>query len=289
MSLKHVLLVSCALLGGCGIFAKKGPTDVARGEYYAAGKPSFDAFFIRLHDLQVELLAAPEGPRLARANLAHAVGSAADASDETLRARWSQELKQLELRGQRVRLELPTSRATDASATLHTSSPGETSPLLPLLREEATRLIRSLNRMLAVDAELDKLRVTGLTLEGSVDSEFRTDGPWKRSEVRANLSDGQKLLTLMQARAREVASTSRALLDHLAEAATTDPSLGTLPSLPPAVEPAPAPKPPRRPAPRAAPSRPAAPPARAPASKPRADEEAAPKPVQGSAPAEIEP
>lgn len=297
MSLKWSLLVLLALAPACGAFSPKGPSDVARGEYYAAGRPEYDRFFIALHEKQVELLTAPNEPQDTRKSLTASVDLTPDASDDALKQRLAEELKELAAQGLRVRLEVPAPSTTlDASATLHASEGSVSTPLRTTLPQEATRLVRSRNRMLATQAELEKLRVVGITLEGSVDTQFRTDGPWKRDEVRQNLADGQKVITLMQARAQDVAEADTRLLALLGSAVTTDPSVGLS-----APEPAPAEleaKKPRRPGPRGgAPARasnaakPPASPA-VPAAKPikrNDDEAAAPKPVQGNAPAEIEP
>lgn len=293
MSLKWSLLVLLGLSSACGVFSPKGPSDVARGEYYAAGKPEYDSFFILLHEKQVELLAAPNEPQSARNALTAAVELTPDASNDALKQRLGQELKRLAAQGLRVRLELPEPSTTlDASATLHASESSVSTPLRTALPREATRLVRARNRMLATKAELEKLRVIGITLEGSVDGKFRTEGPWKRDEVRQNLADGQKVITLMQARAQEVADTAVQLLALLGSSVTTDPSVGLG-----APEPAPAEpevKKPRRGAARGTPPRANGsdgkppPPARAPVRRSE-DESAAPKPVQGNAPAEIEP
>lgn len=299
MSLKAVLLVTLGLASGCSLFAPKGPSDVARGEYYAAGQPEFDGFFLVLHEKQVELLAAPQEPSDARKNLTQALGLTADASDDSLKERLSQEMKKLAGQGLRLRLDVPTpSPALDASATLYASETTSLTPLRAVLPQESTRLVRSRNRMLASKLELEKLNVKGITLEGSVEQAFRVDGPWKRDEVRRNLADGQKVITLMQARAQEVADLDQKLLSLLSEVVSTDPNLGKTQAsaTPPATEDAP--KPGRRsPAPRLNPGA-ATPPAGKPgaASKPapaakRGDDDAAPapKPTQGNAPAEIEP
>lgn len=298
MSLRGALLVALALMPACNVLAPKGPSDVARGEYYAAGKPEFDAFFIELHQKQVALLAAPNDVTEARKNLTQALGLTADASDDSLNERLTQELKKLASQGLRLRLDVPDPSATlDASATLYSSDSGTASTLRTLLPQEGTRLVRSRNRLLAAKSELDKLRVTGITLEGSVDTAFRTEGPWKRSEVRDNLNDGQKVITLMQARAQEVLDQDVKLLELLAKAATTDESLGKTPvaAAPTPVDEA---KPrrsggaraatPSKPASSAASAKPAPAPPR-PVPKRGGDEDAAPKPVQGNAPAEIEP
>jgi hypothetical protein len=289
VSLKATIVLA-AWLGGCSVLSPQGPTDVARGEYYAAGKPDFDRFFITLHELQVELLTAPTEPQQARHGLAQAVGLTADASDDSLSSRLRGELQKLESQGLRVRLEVPDSPATDASATLHTSESATVSPLRSKLPEHATRLLRSRNRMQQTRAQLEKLRVTGIQLEANIDAEFRTDGPWKRDEVRRNLSDAQKLITLMQARAQEVEDQDKKLLTLVATAVTTDPNLGKAVVYPPPPPEEPS-KPSRRPQRASAASRPSAP-AKAPpgpASAKAPSDDAAPKPVQGTAPAEIEP
>lgn len=290
MSLKAALLVTASLLGACSVFGSSKPTAVAKGEYYSAGKPTFDSFFIRLHELQVELLAAPGEPQRARSDATESLGLTVEASDESLAQRLREELSKLQQQGLRVRLEVPESPAPDASATLHTSESAAASPLRKSLPEQATRLVRSRNRMQAIADELDALRVTGITLEGNVDTEFRVDGPWKRDEVRRNLGDGQKLITLMQARAKEVHQRDIQLLALLSSAATTDANLGKVAAYVPPPPPSEEAKPARRAATRSsAPAKPASAPAAPAPPKPRDDEAAAPKPVQGNAPAEIEP
>jgi hypothetical protein len=299
VSLKVALLVSLALVSGCGVFAPSGPSDVARGEYYAAGKPEFDSFFIVLHEKQVQLLGAPGEPAEARKNLTQIVGLTPDASDDSLRERLAQELKKLAGQGLRVRLDVPAPSATiDASATLYATDTSTVSLLRTTLSQEATRLVRSRNRLLDSKTELEKLNVMGITLESKVDTSFRTDGPWKRDEVRKNLTDGQKLITLMQARAQDVVDLDQKLLALLTDVASTDPNLGKTPAFaPPSTEDAPRPGR-RAPAARSAPAgRPNAAPVSKPGAvakpspKPREDEGGAPapKPTQGNAPAEIEP
>lgn len=284
------LLALLALTSACALLQTSGPTEVARGEYYAAGRAEYDAFFIQLHQLQVELLAAPEEPQNVRRELAKSAGLTVDASDESLSTRLGQELKKLADQGLRVRLEVPEpSNAVDASATLHTSGSELSSALRTSLPQHATRLVRSRNRMLATKEQLQKLAVSGIQLESNVDQAFRVEGPWKRDEVRRNLSDSQKVITLMSARAQDVHDQDQKLLGLLASAATTDSNLGKAPAYtPPPPSDTPATKAARRPESRATGARPAAKPAAAPAPK-REDDAPTPKPVQGNAPAEIEP
>lgn len=294
-------LIALTCVSGCSLLGSNGPSEVARGEYYAAGKPEFDSFFIALHEKQVALLAAPREPADARKNLTRIMGLSAEASDSSLKERLNEELKKLASQGLRVRLEVPEPSPTlDASATLYASDSANAAPLRATLTQEATRLVRSRNRMVAGKAELEKLNVTGITLEGSVDQAFRVDGPWKRDEVRKNLADGQKLITLMQARAQEVIDLDQKLLTLLVEVASTDPNLGKAPAyVPPAPSeeatkpgkraPAARPTPTPRPAPASTAAKPVAAAAAKPAPKSGNDDAPAPKPVQGNAPAEIEP
>jgi hypothetical protein len=293
VSLKAALFVALTLTTGCSLLTPNAPSAVARGEYYSAGRPEFDAFFIELHEKQVELLAAPSDPADARKNLTRLVNLTPDASNDSLQERLGQELKQLANKGLRLRLAVPDpSTAVDASATLYASETSTSTPFRTALPEQATRLVRSRNRMTAAKAELDKLNVSGVELEGKVYPAFHTDGPWKRDEVRKNLEDGQKVITLMQSRAQEVAQTCSQLLALLGAVATTDESLGKAAAYTPpsAEEPSRSGNkhsPATRPAPKPAGSA-AAP---KPVTKRGGDDESAPapKPTQGTAPAEIEP
>jgi hypothetical protein len=299
VSLSRSWLFALALTSACAAFAPKGPTEVARGEYYSSGRPEFDGFFLSLHEKQVELLAAPSEPRAARERLASSVGLTSDASDEVLRRRLNEELRALAARGLRLRLDVPAPSATPGSATLFASATSVTSPLQGALSQEATRLVRVRDRMLATRAELAKLRVRAITLGENVESAFRTEGPWKREEVESNLDDGQKVIVLMESRAGDVEASASALLSLLASVAVTDPSLGQPVSDAP--EPVEAPRSrrgsargghgERRPTPEASAARPRggvlAPPPSRPSNE---DDGGAQKPAApGNAPAEIEP
>jgi hypothetical protein len=305
VSLRNALVLSLALALGCSVFKPQGPSEVARGEYYAAGKPQFDRFFIELYELQVSLAQAPTEPTAARKTLTDLLGLPVEASDDSLHDRLTQEARKLAGLGLKLRLDVPeASTKDDASATLYTNESSTSTPLRASLPEQATRLVRSRNAMLKAKSQLEALAVLGIQLDGSVDATFHTEGPWKRDEVRTNLSDAQKVITLMQARAREIRDSDDKLLAELTSAASTDGSLGKLPAISaPAAEEAP------RQARRggsaarsgAAPTHAAAgptpvhaaapPPAAKAPPKHGGDDEAppAPKPTQGSAPAEIEP
>jgi len=296
VSLKAALVCVGLLQFGCSVFAPKGPSEVAKGEYYSAGRPEFDSFFIELHGLQVALVTAPNEPAEARRSLTHALGLPPAASDEALRQQLSDKLRELASQGLRVRLEVPEpTPALDASAVLHTSESSTPSPLRDLLPEQATRLVRSRNSLLSTKAQLEKMLASAIGLQAQVDAAFRTAGVWKRDEVRKNLEDAQKVMALMQARASEVLEQDEKLLGLLQAAASTDPTLGKSAAETPTVEPR---RPPRRtgparagvPAPVPRPGAGAAPaPAKPSPARGSEDDAPAPKPVQGSAPAEIEP
>ena len=52
MSLKTTLLALLALTSGCSLLQPNKPTDVARGDYYSAGKPEFDALMHLHHEIE---------------------------------------------------------------------------------------------------------------------------------------------------------------------------------------------------------------------------------------------
>jgi len=294
VSLRTALVCVLLLHFGCSAFAPKGPSEVAKGEYYSAGRPEFDSFFIELHALQVALLAAPNEPAEARRNLTRAVGLPPAASDDALRQQLSGHLRELASHGLRVRLEVPEATTVpDASAILHTSDSSTPTPLRDVLPDQATRLLRSRNSLLSSKSQLEKMLANVIGLQAQVDAAFRTSGVWKRDEVRKNLEDAQKVMALMQARASEVVEQDDNLLRLLQATANTDPSLDDSAAEKPTVETR---RPPRRTGPARAgapalPGKPAAPGAPAKPSPARSSEDdaPAPKPVQGSAPAEIEP
>ena len=133
VSLKAALLVTLTLVSGCSLFASKGPSEVARGEYYSAGKPEFDSFFIVLHEKQVELLAAPQEPRGAKNS--PNLGLAPDASERPEGA-LAQELQKLAGLGYACGSTGRPRLHARASATLFASDTSSATPLRAALPQK---------------------------------------------------------------------------------------------------------------------------------------------------------
>lgn len=230
-----------AATAGCGVIYQE-PSSVAQGKYYSSGNPGFDEFFIKLHRLQVELASAPDGPRRVRATLAKHLGLNDDAADQQIEIRVHEEAQKLAGAGARLKLELPSlppeQSPQEASVTVRSSKNplGDGALFVSGVQSAATELLRIRNRMRVAQKELEKLRVQGVELDGQIDTAFRKESPWKRDEVRENITDGQKLITLMIARSEEVGDGAERLLEAVVRAATTDQNLGASK----AVEPEPA-------------------------------------------------
>jgi hypothetical protein len=269
-------LVACALGGipGCSVFEPKGPSSVAQGKYYASGNAQYDQFFITLFDLQVALADAPAVPERERAALAQAVGLSAQSPSKAITEHLKDEAQKLLRAGVRVRLEQsPVADDPQKSAvSVHSTSPPPAAgkDLLAKVEASTTNLLRVFTQMIKNQETLRKLEVDALSLEANVDPTFLSKGLFKRDEVRKNLTDAERVITLMKARCEDVRNESSRLLASVEQAVTTDDSAGRPP--PP---PAPEEEPKAKPAPHrgnAGPARPKAP------SAPKAGGDDAPAP-----------
>lgn len=297
-------LLACAGLGaaalpGCGVlFGPSGPSTVAQGNYYSSGNAQYDEFFIALYQLQVEMADAPRVPEAERHRLAQALALSPETPPDAIGQRLRDEAQKLSRSGLRMRLEQSPSlgKPEAASATLRASfrpKDNATVTLFSNLETASTNLLRSVEQMKQAENQLAKLGVAEINLDADVGKVFSQGRISKRAEVRQNLADAQKLVTLMKERAEDVRGQSDQLLSAVAQAVNTDDgSLNPPPSE--AAKPQPEPSktadadskkaPPKaRPKPKAAsaPSTPAA----APAAHPKP----APAPPSGSADAPAKP
>jgi hypothetical protein len=271
------LLLALASGVGCRLFQTQGPSDVAQGRYYSTGNPNYDEFFVRLHRMQVELKAAPETLASIRQDLAR--GLELQPAAEMDQVRSALEAKASELSGRGATFVVDRGREPgERTRLVVTGTPAEADrPLVKTLEDVLARVGELRERSGTWQKELDWLPPAGVALDGSVEAAFVRESRGTRDDVRQNLADAQKVVTLMTARKKEV-DASGAEIEELFVSA-----FGTKKAEPaPPPDPAPAPRP--RPAPRpaaAAPPRPAA---------PASDEPApAPKPKQGTARPDFEP
>jgi len=114
---RFALVFALLTPSACQLLGKPGPSAVAQGRYYASGNPEYDAFFVELHRLQVELKDSPERTAEPRAALAQAldVGLDADVIKEALRKKAS------ELNGRQIKFSVQRPAGDDKPFTLRVS------------------------------------------------------------------------------------------------------------------------------------------------------------------------
>jgi hypothetical protein len=202
------VLCFAAASGGC---AQKDTTPVARGEYYAAGKPDYDEFFVKLYRHQLDTANALKLEQAARDELARAIGAAPNAKASELEPSLKKVAGELEQAG--VEVTLPAAVSEGGPELEVKGEPkSEQAAQIDAIRA-ATRKLRSVE-LLARDggSELDALRTRSIELDREVDRVFWTDGAGKRSEVKNNLSDARELIALMNDSRKGVGQSSTQLL-----------------------------------------------------------------------------
>jgi hypothetical protein len=220
------------------MFMKPGPTAVAQGRYYSTGNPEYDAFFVELHRLQVELKDAPDRSAEPRATLAKAldVGLDADVIKEALAKKASA------LNAHQIKFTVQPP-ATDKPATLHvTGSPSGADAALEKTLEDTLAKISELKT--ATDGwqkDLEPLPERATSLQSNVDTAFAGKSDRTIVEVKNNLSDGQKIIELLESRAKDAAHTNDELFGAITGALGEAPAANGEKASEPAAASAPAP------------------------------------------------
>jgi len=256
-------LFCCALLtAAC---TRTDTTTVARGEYYAAGHPDYDEFFVSLYRFQVQTAEVIEREQEARRELAQALGAKTD-QPKQLSPLLQQRADELERQGVKVVVKPGQPPSVEISG----EPSEEQQKFLTALRSSIAKL-GSVAASTRSNEGVDRLRARVGELERRTDSTFQAEGSAKQNEVRDNLTDAQKLLVLIGDSRKQLAQSSGQLLHDLEQAFAPPP-----PPPPPPVA-AEEPKPKKRPRARSArPPKPASAPAPPPAPAPKP---AAPKPA----------
>jgi hypothetical protein len=221
-----VCLGAAAIAPACAVF-DSGPSLVAQGRYYSSGNPQYDEFFIQLYQLQLQMADAPAIPDNERQALAQALELSAETPADGITQRLREEALKLGKTGLRMRLEQSPSldKPEAASATIRASyRPKESAPatLFAKIEASASNLLRTASAMKAAEVELGKLEVAVITLDADVPQAFAEARVGTQGEVKKNLADAQKLITLMKARGSEVNDQCEALLSGIAKAVDTD-------------------------------------------------------------------
>jgi hypothetical protein len=261
-------LLLIALLGAA--CTRTDTTTVARGEYYAAGHPDYDEFFVSLYRFQLETAAALKEEQTARAELARGLGAKGDKPKQL-----SPLLKQRAEELQRQNVAVMLKPGQPPTLEISGEPPEEQRKFLDALRSSTSRL-GGVAASTSGNEAVDQLSTRVAELERRSESAFHSEGESKISEVKSNLNDAQKLLVLISDSRKKLAQSSTELLGEIGQ------TFAAPPPPPPAVEEEPKPKPQKR-----APRRSSAPPpkqasvpdpAPAPAPKPAPPKPAAPKP-----------
>jgi hypothetical protein len=256
---RAVLLFSASLavnvLGsGCASYGPPAASTVARGEYFSTGNADYDEFFVRLFRLQVSLGNAPEALARSRAALARRLGLTENAEIAQLRSALAQRAGELRARGFVLRAASSRDAEDGAAPKAGTHAPQDAELIHDL--ESAFKITSDVRAGLpGWQKELDELPPRGVALESGLETAFIGTGRGKRSDIRANLADAQKIMGIMGPRLKELDEASGELHAALTSAFSPPPP----PPPPPQPEPTdPDPKPKPR-APRSQGARPAAP------------------------------
>jgi hypothetical protein len=201
------LLCLSAASAGC---TRQDTTPVARGEYYAAGKPDYDEFFVKLYRYQLDTANALKLEQAARDELARAVGAAPNAKPSEIAPNLQKMAGELEQAGVEVRF-APSATPDGPELEVKGEPGGAHAARLEAVRA-ATRKLRSIETLAQSLSELDALRTRSIELDRDVDRVFWTDGAAKRSEVKSNLSDARELIALMSDRRKGIGQSSSELL-----------------------------------------------------------------------------
>ena len=321
MLLRHhtfALLLGLAALSGCQAILPSGPSNVAQGRYYSSGDPEYDDFFLRLYRLQIALKDAPQRLGEPRQKVADALEAGSEPDD--IKVALAKRAKELQNHGIRYTVARPES--PDKPPTLVvTGNPTGNDFELKVLLEAALKGAGELKiDVTAWLKELDELSPRQSALEGNVNEAFANRSESERTQVKNNLSDGGKIITLLNERTRDLdhatgdflkavtAALGETQVEAKAEStvdAESEPekkerkSAAAKPAKsPPPPRPAPKGKSPAKPAPAPATKPAPAPKAAAPAPKPATPKPAAPdndapapapKPTQGTAKPDFEP
>lgn len=319
MPLRHhaiALIVALGSLPACQAILPSGPSNVAQGRYYSTGEPEYDDFFLRLYRLQLALKDAPTRLGEPRQKLADALESGPD--PDNIKVALAKRAKELQNRGIRYTVARPESPDKPPTLVVTGNPTGNDFELKGLL-EGALKGPGELKvDVTAWTKELDELSPRQGALEGNVNEAFASRSESERTQVKNNLADGGKIITLLNDRTRDL---DHATSDFLKAVTTAlgETQLDTKPEppeededgapdkkdrkngsgkvakAPPPAKPAPKAKSPAKP-PVSKPS-PAPKPAAAPAPKPATPKAApagdvpapTPKPTQGTAKPDFEP
>jgi hypothetical protein len=243
MSLRHgtvCLLISLALTTfACHPRPAAEPTLVARGLRFVSHNVAFDAFFADLRATQMDMASLPDQERGYRKELAKELNVEQSATVNVLAERAATLAQAISSKGTSLKLDIEGLEAVDeadTSAQMRVSGSLETDQLR--FAEAVTRTARAELKLLAHlnfrGQSLQRLTARAAVLDGELDQAFAGKDSQLIEQVRRNLSDAKLLISMMEERRVDLAAEARRTVERLANAVTTNASLGA-PNEPPLV------------------------------------------------------
>ncbi|HEV8548123.1 MAG TPA: hypothetical protein VGQ57_03825, partial [Polyangiaceae bacterium] len=203
MPLTRFILTGALLTAlGCSVIVPSGPSNVAQGRYYSSGDPDYDDFFLKVYRLQIKLKDAPPRVGEPRQKVADALGVGPDPSD--IRGALAKRASELKERGVRYTIGRPPSPDKPPSLLVTGNPTGKDFELKGFL-EGALKGAGELKvDLTAWQKELDELSARESTLEGNLAEAFANRSESQRTEVKNNLADAQKIISLLGERTHDL-------------------------------------------------------------------------------------
>lgn len=247
LSVPFVAAAGGSVAQGC-LFGSPGASSVAVGKLYVSGDPSYDEFFSALYQVQLPMGQAGDREAGNRNRVCSALGAPANSSAEQIADALDQRAVGITKAGVTLKVKSSGLDAGNAVADLMVSgSPAKPADLALIsalgqsIRDEAA-LISDLRSQ---RPQIDRLKPQADSLEPGIDVTFRKGGAPKKSEVRKNVLDAQRIIPLMLQRSDDTEHLAKDFLQKV-QKVLGSPAVAAAPAPPPPVastpEPAPPPK-----------------------------------------------
>jgi hypothetical protein len=227
MNVKVWLILAPLALAASGCFGSKGPSDVSQGKQYTSGNAEYDEFFGAMYQLQVSLGSAPDRERSIRQHLSEALGIDPSSRAEEIGAALSKRVARIGKPGSSVTLTItglePKGTPSSVVTTAGTIEDKSIVQAIEQAGKDAATLLGDVRRS---SAATEHLRAEAPTLEPAIDDKFRLDGPGKKSDVRKNLTDAERMIPLMSSRAADIEERTVTLLRKLEKSVGSPDSSG---------------------------------------------------------------
>ena len=220
MSFRRLLLGLLLCVTSCA----SGPTPVSQGQLYQPGVPEYDAFFVRLHDLQETVLGAPAERENPRKALASELGLEPKASVELIVKQLAKRIAEVRKHGSTLSIKLIglDEGAEESDAVVSSINPAgnaETTPFTRALDQSAKQAVKLAVKLRSARRDAERLQAGVSRLESDLDARFKLLGPARANDARRNLVDARTRLPTLARGVESVERDNKELVDLLAKAA----------------------------------------------------------------------